>query len=70
MFHPINAPRFQVIRTQDGKHVATCSTDSLNWFPVGIPRDGENEAISDAVNLSIVTATNSPVGIVVWRDAK
>ena len=66
---PINAPRFHVVKTADGKHVAACSTDGMNSFPVGLPRAELDDAISDCVRLSRITSQPSPVGAVVWRES-
>lgn len=65
---PINAPRYHVVRTPDGKHVAMCSVDGLNSFPVGLPRAEQDDAISDCVRLSRITSQGAPLGVVVWRE--
>jgi len=65
---PINAPRYHVVKTQDGLHVAMCSTDSLNPFCVGYPRAEKGDAVSDCVRLARITSQPAPVGTRVWKD--
>lgn len=68
MPHPINAPRFRVVKTQDGMFVAIRSTDLLNWFPVSSPIEKCARAV-DVCNAWLAFASSpTPVGETVWRD--
>lgn len=68
MPHPVNAPRFRVVKTQDGLFVAMCCTDALNVFPIGQERGTKDEAVIDCMSLARITSRMVPVGEIVWRD--
>lgn len=68
---PVNAVRVRVVRFAVGdipKYCAEFSTDSLNWHPLDIARNIEDDAVAIATRFLASTQQLTTPGTVVWRS--